>query len=528
MKAISFAFFVILSSTQSVHGDDDPLRKLYPLISPVLGNISLECKNASYRYINNLSAALKAKGQQKVLTDGQNEAIRMFESNGPFPFLQEGRLQDVVPIHFCDFLGQGNQIITYLCKEIIGDYGLVNFPYGYSNGPGAENQCRSVPSAQYCNNYYSINIESPDWRPFENLTKDASTQNVGRFRDFQRPQDFSKMFDLSNIDIKKTADYHLEVNEDFDASGLVDLTDILLEKNGYARKIHDKLQDIVMKPEIQEIIKANDENEDLQALPLYFLMLYWWLINWSFGPGLWGFQPQIAYQGFCYPAQCSKEDINTNNLIYARDLLKYDNFINQSPLVPSYMGFALQQDQEFIDQVHLSSVGCSNDERYSEDWKAENYIMVTLLSVIGLFILVGTFVEHKSRQEHEEKRKHGLGFKILTSFSLISNMEFIFKVSDGKKGQRFDCLEGMRAISMTWVILGHNFIFGASLLHIRNHNYINQIWSHEVGGHWLEAIKQGEFSVDSFLFIGATLLSFLLLKDLEKQMAGFIYRVSRE
>ena len=62
MNAISFTFFVISSSTQSAHGDDDPLRKLYPLISPVLGNISLECKNASYRYINNLSAALKAKG----------------------------------------------------------------------------------------------------------------------------------------------------------------------------------------------------------------------------------------------------------------------------------------------------------------------------------------------------------------------------------------------------------------------------------------------------------------------------------
>ena len=88
-------------------------------------------------------------------------------------------------------------------------------------------------------------------------------------------------------------------------------------------------------------------------------------------------------------------------------------------------------------------------------------------NILGFFMLVGTFVEHHSRQEHEEKRKHGLGFKILTSFSLISNMEFIFKVSNGKKGQRFDCLEGMRAISMTWVILGHNFIFGASLLHIR-------------------------------------------------------------
>ena len=48
------------------------------------------------------------------------------------------------------------------------------------------------------------------------------------------------------------------------------------------------------------------------------------------------------------------------------------------------MGEILQQDQTFIDQIHRSSVGCSNDERYSNDWKTENYIMVTLLSVIGI------------------------------------------------------------------------------------------------------------------------------------------------
>ena len=51
------------------------------------------------------------------------------------------------------------------------------------------------------------------------------------------------------------------------------------------------------------------------------------------------------------------------------------------------MGEFLQTDQEFIDQVLLSSVGCSNDERYNEEWKAENYIMVTLLSVIGTFMI---------------------------------------------------------------------------------------------------------------------------------------------
>ena len=26
------------------------------------------------------------------------------------------------------------------------------------------------------------------------------------------------------------------------------------------------------------------------------MMTCWWLINWSFGPGLWTFQTQVAYQ----------------------------------------------------------------------------------------------------------------------------------------------------------------------------------------------------------------------------------------
>ena len=113
--------------------------------------------------------------------------------------------------------------------------------------------CRSVPSAQYCNNYYSINLDSPDWKPIENLTR-KHLQNFGRFRDFQH-QDFSKMFDLSKISLKlleKTANYGFDENEDFDASGLVDLTDILVQKNSYTRKLHDKIQAIIMIPEIQE------------------------------------------------------------------------------------------------------------------------------------------------------------------------------------------------------------------------------------------------------------------------------------
>ena len=74
------------------------------------------------------------------------------------------------------------------------------------------------------------------------------------FEDFQS-QKLSKMVDLSKFNInflQKPTDYQLEENEDFNASDFVDLSEILLGKNIYARKLHDKIQDIIGRQEIRE------------------------------------------------------------------------------------------------------------------------------------------------------------------------------------------------------------------------------------------------------------------------------------
>ena len=69
---------------------------------------------------------------------------------------------------------------------------------------------------------------------------------------------------------------------------------------------------------------------------------------------------------------------------------------------------------------------------------------------------------------------------------------------------------------MTWVILGHNFLFSSFYLHHRNYDYSNKVRDSHEAGLAFEPIKQGDFSVDTFLFIGATLLSYLLLRDLDR------------
>ena len=228
-------------------------------------------------------------------------------------------------------------------------------------------------------------------------------------------------------------------------------------------------------------------------------------------------------------------DIENNNHAFAHEFFKSLQSLNisvsiaSSPMVPDSLAAVLGVDQETKEITQLSAVGCSDDERYSGEWRAENYAAVTLLSIIGCLILVGSLMDLYDRfpiggnpdLSDVKKPAAGLGYKILTAFSAVTNLEFIFKrFPVSGKGQRLSCLEGMRAISMTWVILGHNFAFGATMLRVRNPAFMNQIYNKQTGPA-IEAIMEGELSVDTFLFIGATLVSYLLLKELDRSNGWF-------
>ena len=74
------------------------------------------------------------------------------------------------------------------------------------------------------------------------------------------------------------------------------------------------------------------------------------------------------------------------------------------------------------------------------------------------------------------------------------------------------------------VILGHHFAFGPGVLDVMNKNYVEDVKYRHTAGILFEAINQADYSVDTFLFIGATLLSYLLLKDLDKTDGWFSSR----
>ena len=169
------------------------------------------------------------------------------------------------------------------------------------------------------------------------------------------------------------------------------------------------------------------------AFSLY--LTTWWAINGlGNGAGLWiAAIPQLASQGMCYPSSCSKDDISANNIAFARTIFPADWAIVAQPLVPDALAIGLHVDKETKEAVQMSAIGCSDDERHSGNWKAENYVMVTLLSIIGFLVLVGTTMEMVIRSPYvdsslEKSSSPGFGSKLILAFSLISNLEFIFKV----------------------------------------------------------------------------------------------------
>ena len=127
-----------------------------------------------------------------------------------------------------------------------------------------------------------------------------------------------------------------------------------------------------------------------------------------------------------------------------------------SPLISDFLAVVAGIDEETADKFRESAVGCTDD--YSGHWRAESYVMLTVLTVIAVCILVGTAVDvyqtnqflDKPLGSDAKRKPAGLGLEIIKCFSLVQNIKFIFQ-KPSASSQRLGCLEGMRSMSMTWV-----------------------------------------------------------------------------
>ena len=104
--------------------------------------------------------------------------------------------------------------------------------------------------------------------------------------------------------------------------------------------------------------------------------------------------------------------------------------------------------------------------------------------------------------------------EFLTAFSIFKNVEII--LSTKQPPSAITSLNGIRVISMFWVILGHTFLWCLSVT--SNPLYI---FFRVAPRFSAQVITSGFFSVDSFFFLSGALVAYLTLREMERKRGWF-------
>jgi len=143
-----------------------------------------------------------------------------------------------------------------------------------------------------------------------------------------------------------------------------------------------------------------------------------------------------------------------------------------------------------------------------------------MMGVIAFFaglVFIGTVVDVTLNILHLDDVFSESFVQKFQGFSLYTNTIKLFHCPEPGASGSLDCINGIRFLSMSWVLLGHGYSNWMGGIFVNNPNWI-----------YTFVVEHGEFaavvnalpSVDSFFLIGATLLSYLTLKELDKNNGG--------
>ena len=119
-------------------------------------------------------------------------------------------------------------------------------------------------------------------------------------------------------------------------------------------------------------------------------------------------------------------------------------------------------------------------------------------------------------QQEVKNDKHSVRmYEFLTAFSLFKTVPTLFATK--QTPSVITSLNGMRVISMFWVILGHTYIWFAIPGTVDNQLMILPILSRFS----FQAVGNAFYSVDSFFFLSGVLVAYLTLREMKKKNGQF-------
>ena len=145
------------------------------------------------------------------------------------------------------------------------------------------------------------------------------------------------------------------------------------------------------------------------------------------------------------------------------------------------------------------------------------FIGILAFAIVVQYTYILNHTKYGNRKDNPVETKNRLG-KFFLSFSVIRNIEKIFYTPKPKPNDYLTILNGIRFLSICWVVLGHSFL---SIFMYPSTN-ISEIGDF-VSPWWFEVIPSGVFAVDVFFFLSAFLGTYLLIpKPFDKSIVGFL------
>jgi len=238
--------------------------------------------------------------------------------------------------------------------------------------------------------------------------------------------------------------------------------------------------------------------------------------------------------GFCLPADCVDEDVPL--------------IINSSSRMHDLGHGKLQFPISFFD---VKAVSPDLDVKPLDGW---GIVAITFVSLLLLAIVCSTtFVHLKQKREAraaelpasamvgspatDSARPGQLLMPVdartvpaqsgqtslplgVQAFSLIGPSGTITKLFEIPSYKPTDCLNGLRVLSMIWIIVGHSFLMPNGISGYMNfEDVLDSDLNHNVAENnpWFMVIISAESSVDTFFFMSGFLLSLLTLKEMESK-----------
>ena len=208
----------------------------------------------------------------------------------------------------------------------------------------------------------------------------------------------------------------------------------------------------------------------------------------------------IFTQGVCVPSVCTEDDIRSLEMIEIP-------FKNTTKDLSGY-------------KVHCGG-------HAQKEWTAGAVTMVVISTILALCVSIGTYLhlvpdaaspDQQLRapllddSAEQQVRPRSCCERAFLVFSLKANAKALLERSPTRK---YKALDGIRAISLLWIILAHtaNFMTMPGLANPTDFYPPNGISSHLT---FTLFIYTANLSVDSFFFLGAFLLTYVMVRKLEK------------